>query len=125
MGWVSLLAAQALLPVGFAIGVLSPRILDVDRVLRHTLVYGALWLVIAAIYVGIAAVVGVTAGRYLSLHWAVVAALFAATLFQPARSYLERLADRWVFGSRVDPTLVISKMGATLAETPDLPCRNP
>ena len=120
VGWLSLLAAQALLPVGFTIGVFDPRILDVDRVLRHTLVYGALWLTIAVIYVGIAAAVGLTAGRYLSVQWAVVAALFAATLFQPARSYLERLADRWVFGNRVDPTLVISELGATLSETPDL-----
>lgn len=120
VGWLSFVGAQALLPVGFTLGVLDPRGLDVDRVLRRTVVYGALWLAIAVIYVGVAAAVGLTAGRHLSVEWAVVSALFAATLFQPARTHLERLADRWVFGSRVDPTRVISDLGATLAETPDL-----
>lgn len=45
----------------------------------------------------------------------------AATLvFHPARLRLGRLADQWVFGPRTDPARLISRLGATLADTVEL-----
>lgn len=118
--WISLLIFTVSLAVGGTFGILQPARIDVDRMLRRVLVYGVLWLLIAGAYAATAAVVGVTAGQYLPVGWAVAIALFAAVAFQPARTRLERLADRWVFGRRTDPAEVIAQLGSTLAETFDL-----
>lgn len=118
--WLLFLIVGAAIGVAAALGILHPQRVEVDAVLRRTLVYGVLWLAITIAYAGVAALVGVTAGRYLSLSWAVALALLAALLFQPARTRLERLADRWVFGRRTDPSRAIARLGGTLADTFDL-----
>ncbi len=117
---VLFIAVQVLVYVSIALALLAPSRLDADRVLRRSLVYGALWLAITGVWAAAAAVVGVTAGRAVSLGWAVIVTMAAALLFQPARSRLELLADRWVFGRRTTPSDVIVRMGDTLATTYDL-----
>ena len=42
----------------------------------------------------------------------------AALLFQPAQRRLERLADRWVFGARLDGYEVLTRFGAMLETSP-------
>ena len=114
-----LLSAVSLV-VSVGLGLLQPAGVDVDRVLRQSLVYALLWLAIAAGYVGLGAAVGVAAGQRLPVGWAVTATIVAALAFQPARAWLERLADQWVFGSRPDPSEAVARLGATLAGTYDL-----
>ena len=106
------------LSIGMAI--LQPGGINADRLLRQSLVYGFLWVMIAVAYVGAGAAVGVAAGQRLSIGWSVTLAVLAAVSFQPARGRLERLADRWVFGSRVDPDRLVGRLGETLAGTYDL-----
>ena len=118
--WVAMLASSVAGDVAVTLGILAPPRADADRALRRVLVFGALWLAIAGTYVGLAALVGVTAGHDLPVTWAVGLALLAAVLFQPARTRLERLAERRVFGARSDPARAIATLGRTLAETFDL-----
>ena len=115
---VFFLVIQVLVYLSVALALLQPHGLDPDHVLRRSLVYGVLWLAITVVWVLAAAVVGVTAGRA-SVGWAVAVTMLAAAVFQPARRWLEGLADRWVFGRRTDPTGVIAQLGATLATTYD------
>ena len=49
--------------VSLAFAFLSPQTVDVDRVLRRSLVYGALWLAITAVYVGAAAALALAVGQ--------------------------------------------------------------
>ena len=112
--WVLVISA---LPIGVAIGVLRPRLLDVDRVIRRSLTYGLLWSLIAATYVAVAAGLGMAAGQRFPLGLAIALTVVATLFFQPARKWLERMADRWVFGERSDPARVIAELGATLEET--------
>ncbi len=118
--WVLLVVMSVSGDVAATFGILAPERVDADRAIRRTLVFGVLWLLIAGAYVATAAAVGVTAGHALPLRWAVVMACLAALLFQPARTWLQRTADRWVFGRRPDPALVIARLGDTLAGTFDL-----
>ncbi len=115
--WLLWASVLALINVSVTLGLLRPTALDVDVVLRRTLVFGALWLAIAGTFVAVATWVGATAGRYLPVPWAVAVAVLAALSFQPARTRLERLANRWVFGRRTDPARAIADLGDTLAET--------
>ena len=114
------IAVQVTFYTAVALALLAPRGVDPDRVLRRSLVFGTLWLGITIVWVAVAAVAGLTAGRSTSLGWAVAVTMTAAVLFQPARTHLERLADRWVFGHRRAPTDVIAEMGRTLATTYEL-----
>ena len=108
------------LAVSLALAFLRPERVDIDRVLRRSLVYGGLWLAIAAVYVGASAALGVAVGRRLSVGWAITLTVVATLALQPLRGRLERLADRWVFGTRTDPTRVIARLGATLEDTYEL-----
>jgi signal transduction histidine kinase len=52
--------------------------------------------------------------------WAVAIGLIAAVAFQPVRTRLEGLADRWVFGAKPDATQLVVGLGESLAATDDL-----
>lgn len=120
--WLSALwiIAIASLPVAITVAVLRPDLLDVDRLIRRSLVYGALWASIAAVYVVAAAGLGLAASRRFPLGLAIVITVGATLLFQPARARLERAADRWVFGTRSDPARLVTRLGAALEDTVEI-----
>jgi signal transduction histidine kinase len=114
------IVAIASLPIAIAVGVLRPDLLDVDRLIRRSLVYAALWAGIALVYVAAAAGLGLAASRRFPLGLAIALTVGATLLFQPARARLERSADRWVFGTPTDPAHLVSRLGATLEGTVEL-----
>ncbi len=119
---LSMVSATAVVavPVFTALTLLGPGGVDVDHVLRRSIVYGVLWLAIAGLYVAAGAVVGTAAGQRLPAFSAAVLTVVATLAFQPARRWLERLADRWVFGNRADPAHLVADLGATLKDTYDV-----
>ena len=121
--WFASAAFSALgisLATALALGILDLPALDVDVLLRRTTLYGLLWLLIAAAYVGVAAVLGMTVGGRLSMGWAVTLTVGAMLALQPVRGKLESAADQWIFGVKPDPTEAIVNLGATLADTYEL-----
>jgi signal transduction histidine kinase len=114
---VQYVGTMALLPAGLAMGIVMHRGLDIDDVIRRSVVYGALWALIAVIYVVVAAAFGIAIGQRVPLTLAVLLAIAATLLFQPARSRLERLADRLVFGPRLSGYELISQLGVRLQST--------
>ena len=107
----------ALLPTSIAVAIFRHRLLDIDFLLRRSLVYGALWLLIGATYVGVAASLGIAAGERLPVAVAVLLAVAATLVFQPARRRLDRLVDRWLFGERLTGHELLARFGETLEET--------
>jgi len=93
-------------------------VLGIDQPLRRTWVYRTLVGFITLVYIVVAAALGILANRYLPTVAAVVLAVVATLLFQPVRHRLERWADRWVFGARLDGYEVLSRFGATLESSP-------
>ena len=118
--WLAMLVGGVSSSVVTVLAVVAPARVDADWALRKTFVFGSLWLAIAGAYVAVAATVGVAAGRALPLGWALGVALVAAVLFQPLRTRLEALANRWIFGGRPDHTHVIGELGVVLSQTYDL-----
>jgi len=114
---VQYVGTMALLPAGLALGIVMHRGLDIDDVIRRSVVYGALWAVIAAAYVVIAAAFGIAVGQRVPLALAVLLAIVATLFFQPARRRLERFADRVVFGPRLSGYELISQLGMRLQST--------
>ena len=114
---VQYVGTMALLPAGLALGIVMYRGLVIEDVIRRSVVYGALWAFIAVIYVVVAAAFGIAVGQRVPLTLAVLLAIVATLLFQPARRRLERLADRLVFGPRLSGYELISQLGVRLQST--------
>jgi signal transduction histidine kinase len=93
-------------------------VFGIDRSARRSLVYRALWLMIAVAYVAAAATLGLLASHYLPAGPAVLLAVGATLAFQPVQRRLERLADRWVFGDRLDGYDLLSRFGSMLEASP-------
>lgn len=102
--------------VSLLVGLRQQRIIDVEIVLRRSLVYGVLWLLIAAAYVAAAAALGVAASARFPVLVAILLTIAVTLGFQPARRWLDRAADRWVFGERLGRYEALTRLGAVLEE---------
>ena len=118
VGLVAVALSQILLPAAVVVAVMEPSWLDVDIVIRRSVVYGVLSLAILVVYVAVAAAVGVAAGARLglSVEVAVVLTVVLAILFQPARHRLQLIADRWVFGARPTRYEALTEFGLTIEQ---------
>ena len=106
-----------LFPVAILVAVLRYRLLDVDVLIRKSLVYGILWLLIVMAYVLAAATFGVAVGGQVPVALAILLTVVATLVFQPARRRLEKLANRWVFGERTSRYELLAGFGAELERT--------
>lgn len=100
------------------IAVFHDGVVAIDRPLRRPVAYRTLMGLIAVSYVAAAAALGVLAGEYLPTGVVVLFAVCATLLFQPVWRRLERWADRWVFGARLDGYDVLARFGAMLESSP-------
>jgi signal transduction histidine kinase len=105
------------MPVSIVIGVLRYRLYDIDVIVRRSVVYGALVVIIALGYGLLTVAPGLALGDQVPVQLAVVLTVLAAIAFQPLRRRLERLADRWVFGERVNRYRLLTDFGAGLEHT--------
>ncbi|MCU0294051.1 MAG: SpoIIE family protein phosphatase [Thermoanaerobaculaceae bacterium] len=86
-----------LIPVSFAFGIVKHRLLEIDVIIRKTVVWSAATGLVAVAYLVLAGVAGVgvvAATGVTGQVWAVVATLVAAALLVPARAWVQRLVDR-------------------------------
>ncbi len=96
------------------------RLLGVDIVIRRSVVYGTLWLIISGWYLGMAMTLGLTAGQYFPIGLSVLVAVTATALFQPVRARLNQLAERRVFGDRLSSFELLVQFGSALEHAYDL-----
>ncbi len=111
------LVIMFMVAVSIVVGVLRYRLYDIDVIVRRSVVYGALSVGIAIFYVGLAVAPGLALGDQIPVQLAVVLTIVAALAFQPLKRWLERRADRWVFGTRVNRYQLLTDFGAQLEAT--------
>jgi signal transduction histidine kinase len=107
--------ALVCLATGFGMALFKHKLWDIDLVMRRSVVYGVLWLAIAAVYLAVAWGLGLVAGAQFPLEVALGLTVVATLVFQPARRRLERLADRWVFGRKESPIAAVHTFGEGVA----------
>jgi signal transduction histidine kinase len=110
-------ASFAAIPVAAAIAILRHHLYDIELVVSRTVVYAALAVFIAALYVAVVVGVGVaigTRGRP-NLALSVLVTAIVAVAFQPVRSKVERSASRLVYGRRSSPYEVLSRFSMEMA----------
>ncbi len=103
------------LPVAVAVAVLRHRLYDIDRLIRRSAVYAALWGAIAVTYLVVAWALGVAVTGRLPVAAGVLATVVITVVAQPVRRRLEHVADRWVFGHRPSGYELASELGADVA----------
>lgn len=111
------------LPTAIGIAVLRYRLYDIDRIINRTLVYAALTIALAAVYVGsivlLQYVFRALTGSESQL--AVVASTLAmAALFSPLRRRFQGFIDRRFYRKKYDAAQVLSAFAAKLRNETDL-----
>ena len=107
-------------PLAIGVGMLRHELLGVDVLVRRSVAYGLLWLLVTAACVAAALAVGIAAGGRVPLPVAIGLAVAAALAAEPVRRRLERVFERLVFGRRASASELIAGLGARLETTADL-----
>ena len=101
------------IPAAVAVGVLRYRLLGVEVVIRRTLQFAVLTLLVVAVYAAATAVMSALVSDGTGSR--VVAAAAVALVLLPLRDRLQAWVDRLVYGARRDPLGAIRRVGASVS----------
>jgi|SRR5579884_557663 len=111
------------LPITIGIAMLRHGLWEIDRVINRALVYSALSLILAGLYVGLVlgfqALFRVVVGGNSSLAIA-VSTLAIAALFGPLRTFIQRGIDRRFYRTRYDAQRTLASLSDRLRDEVDI-----
>jgi sigma-B regulation protein RsbU (phosphoserine phosphatase) len=110
------------IPVGFAVGLLKYRLLDLDVVIRKTAVYGAVTSLMIVLYLVLAGFLGgwiVQSLRVQSTWVTVIATLAVVAVFVPARNRVQAIVDRRFFRTRYEAPESLGRLSRALGTATD------
>jgi len=115
--------AILLIPISIGIAVLRHHLFDIDLIIKRTLVYGSLTVILAAFYEGTIVVLQhlfrvLTAQE--SQVAAVASTLAIAAMFEPLRRRIQNLVDRRFYRRKYDAEKALEAFSARLKYETDL-----
>ena len=112
-------SVSLVVPAAIGVAVLKYRLYDLDRIVKRTVTYSAIAIVLVAVYglsvIGLQAILG--ADDSLSVA---ASTLAAAALFNPVRTRMQRLVERRFDRSRYDAALVVEAFSARISQEVDI-----
>jgi hypothetical protein len=116
---LSFVLAVSVFPAAIGIAVLRYRLYDIGQLVRRTVSYVLIALLLAAVYLAGVAAIGALVGRDSALAVA-AATLAAAALFNPVRRRVQGWIDRRFDRARYDAEQVVEGFAARLRDEVDL-----
>jgi hypothetical protein len=111
-------------PLSVGIAIFRARLWDIDVLIRRTLVYTTLTVILVVIYVGLVLVFGTLLRHVLGQEEnplvIVASTLVIAALFQPLRHGIQRVIDRRFYRRKYDASKTVEAFSATLRSEVDL-----
>ncbi|MEU4235432.1 histidine kinase [Nonomuraea sp. NPDC026600] len=112
-GPILFLLTLPLIPAAATIAIVRHRLYDIHLIVNRTLVYGVLSVGLVGVYLGTVALLGAVARDQLRASPLLATALVAVT-FAPARSRVQGLVDRAMYGQRHDPAAAAASVAVRL-----------
>ena len=119
------LLAFLLIPLSVTIAILRSRLWDIDVIIRRTLVYSTLTVILALLYfgliIGLESLMRPLAGQGGQSQVIIVAStLVIAVLFQPLRHRIQGIIDRRFYRRKYNAAKIVEAFSATLRNEVDL-----
>ncbi|MGH2465346.1 MAG: hypothetical protein ACRDGI_07790 [Candidatus Limnocylindrales bacterium] len=120
--WLLIFFGLVLLPIAIGLAILRYRLYEIDRLISRTLMYGALTVILALVYLGSILLIQTLLASFTRSNELAVAAstLLVAALFQPIRGRLKRAADRRFNRARYDGDRELAAFAGRLRDEVDL-----
>jgi hypothetical protein len=112
-------------PISLAFAILRYRLFEIDVIIKRTLVYGSLTVILAALYFGLVIGLGDLLGLFNEQASqnpvvVVIATLAIAALAQPLRRRIQMTIDRRFYRRKYDAARTLAAFGATLRSQVEL-----
>lgn len=119
LGGGSVYLALMLIPIFIGIAILRDQLFDIDLIINRSLVYGTLTACVVGFYMLVVGYLGALFRTSGNLLIELLATGLIAVLFQPLRNWLQRSANRLLYGLRDEPYVVLAGLGQRLKATLD------
>jgi hypothetical protein len=111
-------------PLSLGIAITRYRLFDIEIIIRRTLIYSTLTLILGLLYLGVivvlqALLVPVVGGSELAI---VVSTLLIAALFFPLRRRIQNVIDRRFFRRKYNAQQVLAAFAVTARDETDIQC---
>ena len=102
--------------MGLAVGIaiLRYQLLDIDVIIRRTLIYGLLTAIVVGVYVLVVGTLIAVFQNSGNLLISLIATGIVAVAFQPLRARLQQIVDKYIYGERNNPYAIISRLSERL-----------
>ena len=105
------------IPIGMGYSIVTQRLMDIDLIIRRSVVYGLITLILAALMSG-AILVAVNFQNFLNTPKEIIMCLIlgglAAGLFGPTKKGIEFLVDKYLYKDRYDYRQIINSLSTSL-----------